>query len=59
MSAHLGPSEELLQLRLRQQAVVFDKGGDLRGALRLVVDCPVDLHVTVECGQEFLLPLGQ
>lgn len=57
VSAHLGLPEELLQLRLRQQAVVLDEGGDLRGALRLVVDRPVDLHVAVESGQEFLLSL--
>lgn len=57
--AHLGLPEELLQLGLRQQAVVLDKGGNLRGALRLVVDRPVDLHVTVESGQEFLLSLWQ
>lgn len=59
MFAHLGLPEELLQLGLRQQAVVLDEGGNLRGALCLVVDRPVDLHVTVESGQEFLLSLWQ
>lgn len=57
MFAHLGLPKELLQLGLRQEAVVFDEGGNLRRALRLKVDRPVDLHVTVESGQEFLFTL--
>lgn len=54
---HLGLSEQLLQLLLRQQAVVLYKGGHLWRTLRLVVDRAVDLHVAMQNGQELFFPL--
>lgn len=58
MFTHFGLPEELLQLVLRQQTVVLDEGGHFWGTLRLIVHRPVDLHVTMENGQEFFLSLG-
>lgn len=44
---------------LRQQPVVLHERRDLGRPLRLIVDCPMDLHVLVEDGQELLLALGR
>lgn len=56
-AACLGLAQQLLQLVLGQQTVVLHKGRHLRGSLRLVVDCAVDLHVSVQDLEEVLLPL--
>lgn len=55
--SHLGLSEQLLQLLLRQQTVVLDKGGHLWGALRLIVNGPMDLHVAMQNCQKLFLSL--
>lgn len=54
---HLGLPEQLLQLLLRQQAVVLDKSGHFGRTLRLEVYGPVDLHVAMQSGQEGFLSL--
>lgn len=56
-ASHLGPPQQLLQLLLRQQAVVLDKSGHFGRTLRLEVHGPVDLHVAMQSGQEGCLPL--
>lgn len=57
--AYFGFAQQLLELRLWQEAVVLHKGWDLRGPLALIVHSAVDLHVLVQDGQELLLPLGK
>lgn len=57
MFTHFGLPEELLQLVLWQQTVVLDEGGHFWGTLRLIVHRSMDLHVTMENGQEFFLSL--
>lgn len=59
LQGHLSFSEELLQLLLRQQAVILDEGGHLWGTLHLVVHRPVDLHVAMQNCQEFFLTLTE
>lgn len=55
--AHLGFAQQLLELRLWQEAVVLHEGWDLGGPLALVVHGAMDLHVLVQDTQELLLPL--
>lgn len=55
--AHLGFAQQLLELRLWQEAVVLHEGRDLGGPLALVVHGAMDLHVLVQDAQELLLPL--
>lgn len=57
--AHFGLAQQLLELRLRQEAVVLHKGRDFGGPLALVVHGAVDLHVLVQNAQELLLPLEE
>lgn len=54
---HLGLTQQLLELRLWQKAMVLHKGRDLRWPLALIVHGAMDLHVLVEDGQELLLAL--
>lgn len=54
---HLGLAQQLLELRLWQEAMVLHKGRDLRGPLALIVHGAMDLHVLVQDGQELLLAL--
>lgn len=57
--AHLGLAQQLLELGLRQEAVVLHEGRDLGGPLALVVHSAMDLHVLVQDAQELLLPLKE
>lgn len=56
---HLGLTQQLLELRLWQEAMVLHKGRDLGGPLALVVHSAMDLHVLVQDGQELLLALHE
>lgn len=56
---HLGLTQQLLELRLWQKAMVLHKGRDLGWPLALIVHGTVDLHVLVEDGQELLLALWE
>lgn len=51
-SSHLCLPEQLLQFLLGEQTVVLDKGGHFWRTLRLIVHCPVDLHVAMQSGQD-------
>lgn len=55
--SYLGLAEELLQLVLRQQTVVLHISWDFRRSLGFIVDCTMNLHVSVEDFQETLLAL--
>lgn len=55
--AHLRFSEELLELLLRQQPVVLHKCWHLWGALCLIVNCPVNLHVAIQNGKKLFFIL--
>lgn len=57
--AHFGLAQQLLELRLRQEAMVLHEGRDFGGPLALVVHGAVDLHVLVQDTQELLLPLEE
>lgn len=54
---HLGLTQQLLELRLWQEAMVLHKGRNLGGPLALIVHGAMDLHVLVQDGQELLLAL--
>lgn len=54
---HLGLTQQLLELRLWQEAMVLHKGRNLGGPLALIVHSAMDLHVLVQDGQELLLAL--
>lgn len=57
--AHLGLAQQLLELRLWQEAVVLHEGRDLGGPLALVVHGAMNLHILVQDAQELLLPLEE
>lgn len=52
--AHFGLAQQLLELRLRQEAVFLTKAGT-SGPIAIVHGA-VDLHVLVQNAQELLLP---
>lgn len=56
---HFGLAQQLLELGLRQEAVVLHEGWDLGRPLALVVHGAVDLHVLAQDAQELLLPLQE
>lgn len=55
--AHLRLPEELLELLLRQQPVVLHECRNLRWALRLIVNRPVNFHVAIQNGEELFFVL--
>ena len=57
--AHFGLAQQLLELRLRQEAMVLHTGRYFGGPLALVVHGAVDLHVLVQNAQELFLPLEE
>lgn len=57
LEPHLGLTQQLLELRLWQEAMVLHKGRDLGGPLALIVHGAMDLHVLVQDGQKLLLAL--
>lgn len=55
----LGLAQQLLQLVLGKQTMVLHKGWHLRRSLRLIIDCAMDLHVSVQNLEEILLTLQE